>query len=244
VIQITWTLPFCLCHQCTRPIVCLPSTPTHGAHAAAGAVTPQLTPPPAPPSACLGCVAGSCFLVPLTSSYNCTKCQGNLLLSKSGSCSCPAGTFGTTTYTNEPECTDCPKGSYCPGGNYTAPRTPKRKSCDTGGSPTTAGLTTAGRRARRITACGKPEACRGHILPPCMTSTAGVARGMVSGSAAICSKQHLVTLAGFACQQCLPHLAYRPATAGAKRLCTILTSSTSTAVCRVKIAKQLSNTVW
>jgi hypothetical protein len=89
-----------------------------------------------------------CDLDPLTGSYRCTLCQSNLVLTESGLCACPVGQYGTNS-SSEPVCTDCPKGSYCPGGTYTAPGTPEKLACG-------ANLTTAGKRASKLAACGKP----------------------------------------------------------------------------------------
>lgn len=104
-----------------------------------------------------GCATGGCVLHSTSGGYKCISCQGSLLVTANGTCACPAGKYGTTN-----TCADCTKGNWCPGGTYTGPNTPVMIPCST---DTANALTTPGRRATSIRACGECSTLLSVVLP-------------------------------------------------------------------------------
>jgi len=97
------------------------------------------------PATCQSCVSSG-----TGSGVTCSKCYGNLVILKSsnpainGNCGCPAGTYATGSR-KAVACSDCPVGSWCPGGLFSDARANR---CPTG-------MTTVGKKASQITSCGE-----------------------------------------------------------------------------------------
>lgn len=92
-----------------------------------------------------GCSEGACVADSTSGGLHCTKCLNNLLLkADTRACSCPPGKLAN----NNTMCVDCPKGSYCLGGQYGGPDSP-------GAMPCGEGFTTTGKRATSSSRCGE-----------------------------------------------------------------------------------------
>lgn len=128
-----------------RPLTLLPATDTPPA------------PPKHSPAPCWRCSTRTACCPP-----SCLPA----CLQVTGNCACPAGKYATAaTATDPPQCVDCPKGSWCAGSDYYLPSNdlnplktdypgttaPRAQQC-----PVTASgnMTTNGRRATSIRACG------------------------------------------------------------------------------------------
>jgi hypothetical protein len=116
-----------------------------------------------------GCAADGCVPDSTSGGYRCIRCKGSLLVSADdGTCVCPRGKYaGTDT------CLDCDKGSWCPGGRYTAPGVPAQTSC----GPQ---LTTIGKRSTSIWSCGELPAvlCLAQHVLACSCGTHACACSM------------------------------------------------------------------
>lgn len=93
---------------------------------------------------------GGCFRDPISENLKCKQCLGSLITNSiDGSCGCPAGQFFDAAAVTPPTCTDCPKGSFCVGGQYDpVSAQPRAQEC----GPY---LTTAGQRATSSKECGE-----------------------------------------------------------------------------------------
>jgi hypothetical protein len=98
-----------------------------------------------------GCADKQCVPDTTPGGFKCALCQPSLLLdSVTGTCQCPAGKFGDPSAARL--CADCLKGYYCPGGRYTGEaNAPAALAC----ADIHPKLTTAGRRAKSVSACGE-----------------------------------------------------------------------------------------
>lgn len=113
-----------------------------------------------------------------------------LLLQVTGNCACPAGTWVSFDATGKPRCSDCAKGSYCPGSDFflasnsanplrlTAPGLPAPQPVPCPLGTNARNMTTLGRRATSSRACG--EHTPTHILP-CKGNVFREHKGLIPG---------------------------------------------------------------
>lgn len=90
-----------------------------------------------------------------------------LLLQVTGNCACPAGTWVSYDATGKPRCSDCAKGSFCPGSDYflatnslnplrsTSPGLPAPQPVPCPLGTNARNMTTLGKRATSARACGE-----------------------------------------------------------------------------------------